>query len=105
MEAAMQLSEIEMLKLELYAEQEKVRKLTEKSILDDNEKLAIEEKLLHEKRKNAGQRYSETKRINDKAREERKQYMNELKMKFGIPKDEGLGYDPITGDIIRKDYK
>lgn len=96
------LTEVEMLKLELAAERERVRKLTEKSILAENDLLAQQEKLIHEQRKNVSQRYSEVRRINDLDREKRKNYMNELKAKFGIPEEEGLGYNPDTGEIIKE---
>ena len=97
------LSELEMVKLELEAEREKVRKLTEKAILAENDKLALEEKLLHAERKNVSHRYMEVRRVNDVDRGKREEFMKELKDKFGVPHDEGLGYDPMTGDIIRED--
>lgn len=95
------LTETEMLTLELEAEKEKVRKLSEKLILAENETVHKHKELLIERITNVSHRYKNLKDINDKDREKRKEFMSKLKEKYNIPDEEGLGYDPISGELIK----
>ena len=94
------LTAVEMLTLELEAEKEKVRNRDEKLILSENQLLQKTKELFEEKLKNCSHRYRNVCEVNDKERNKRKDFMNELKEKYSIPKDEGLGYDPISGELI-----
>lgn len=94
------LTEVEMLKLELEAEKEKVRKKDERLVLAENDLLHKTKELIDEKLKNCSHRYRNVCDMNDKQREKRKEFMSELKEKYGIPEEQGLGYDPISGELI-----
>lgn len=95
------LTDEEMLKLQFEAEKEKRRQAEEQLVLAENARLDLEQKIIAERKKLVSHRYAEVKRLNEKEREKRVNFMNELKDKFGIPREEGLGYNPDTGEIIR----
>lgn len=94
------LSKEDMLRLELEAEKEKVRKLTENIILEENKYLQKCKEVIQKDMELISHRFSNIREINNKDRNNRAEFMAGLKSKYEVPEDEGLGYDPDTGKLI-----